>query len=447
MSADEIDAAIRRVVSRRPALAAALRVAAGALAAGGGAGAIHQATLQEFLWWDMPRTYPRGDWDSLADAVTELLEELGLTRLAGVARSRQTAVVLAAWDNGPEPGVRAFRRARRSSGVEPPDTSVLAWGSVMGGDEASAHEAIERALGRAVGTGALEPGTPRWRAVATAITEKVLTQPLENPPGQSYAGLVATERVAHWIDSAGDPVLGAWRARVANGLLNPIEPPPEPGRALAPIRWLLERAAAGPGVELTPRSYLARSAVLEAAERFGWWNRPKPPRSEVDVAELVAVHGSVRRLGLVRRRGRRLCVTVKGARLLRQPAALWRAAAVETGEGEVFVRAVAELVGIRLVMAPVDPEELAVELVPVLGAEGWRRPDGPLGPEDVRRAILRSLRWWGVLDALDEVEPAWDEAGTRRLTPHLFALRPDGVRLVLAFLRQRAAGPRHRPGH
>ena len=56
------------------------------------------------------------------------------------------------------------------------------------------------------------------------------------------------------------------------------------------------------------------------------------------------------------------------------------------------------------------------------------------------------MRADALLAAFDEVEPAWDDAGTRRLTPHVLALRPDGERLVLAFLRQRAAGPRYRLG-
>jgi hypothetical protein len=116
-------------------LGPAIQAAADALTAGEGAQVIHQATLQQFLWWFLPFKYSQDDWWDLADAACELLDELGMGRMAQIARSSVTSDVLDAWADGPDRGAAAFRKAHASSGVEPPDTPVLAWGSVMGIDE------------------------------------------------------------------------------------------------------------------------------------------------------------------------------------------------------------------------------------------------------------------------------------------------------------------------
>ena len=306
MSVDDVVEAVRRVEARRPDLKMAIQAAAAALTAGGGTEMIHQAALQQFLWWQLPRRYPQGDWAGLAGATAELLHELGLHGLAQIARSARTSSVLAAWAQDAGAGAAAFRDAHGSSGVEPPDTSLLAWGSIMGADEARAFEMVERALGHAVAAGELVPGRPHWRSQAASITEMALTQPLDLPPGQTLVGLVITERVGRWIDSARHPLHQQWRASVANRLLHPVEPPADPSNAVAPIRWLLDLAAQTGGAELTQSHYLARATVVAAVEHFGWWDWSKPPRSESDVHQLSTVRDAARRLRLVRRRGRRL---------------------------------------------------------------------------------------------------------------------------------------------
>ncbi len=123
MSAEEVDAAVSRAERRRPDLAMAVQAMADALTAGEGTEMIHQAALQQFLWWHLPRKYPEEDWTGLAEAAAELLDELDMKRLAEIARSEQTAAVLAAWATGPDEGAKAFRAAHGSSGVEPPDTA------------------------------------------------------------------------------------------------------------------------------------------------------------------------------------------------------------------------------------------------------------------------------------------------------------------------------------
>jgi hypothetical protein len=423
MSVDDVAEAVRRVEARRPDLKMAVQPVADALTVGEGTEMIHQAALQQFLWWQLPRKYPQEDWAGLAEATAELLDELGLHRLAPVARSARTSAVLAAWAQDSDAGATAYRDAHRSSGVEPPDTSVLAWGSVMGVDEARALETVERALGDAVAAGQLVPGRARWRSHAGSITEMVLTSPLDLPPGQSLAGLVTTERVGRWIDSTRHPLHQQWRASVANRLLHPVEPPADPAAAVAPMRWLLDLAAQTGGAELTQSHYLARAAVLRAVERFGWWDWPKPPRSEADVPQLATVRDAASRLRLVRRRGRRLHVTAE--------------------DGEDFTRMLTELVGLRLLHGRVEQGDLGADIGPIVAAQGWSTSTGPLTPNQLSSAIWRPLRWWRIFDILDESESTWEYGTGRRLTPHTLALRPDGERFVLAYLRARAAGPRH----
>jgi hypothetical protein len=73
-------------------------------------------------------------------------------------------------------------------------------------------------------------------------TERVLTTPLDLPPGPTFAGLVTTERISHWIALARYQVLQEWRSSVANRVLNPITPE-DSASVMAPVRWLLELRA------------------------------------------------------------------------------------------------------------------------------------------------------------------------------------------------------------
>ena len=446
MSGEEVDRAVRRVEARRPDLTMAVQAVAGGLTTGEGAGMIHQAALQQYLWWYVPRDYPHDEWQGLVEAAAALLDELGLPRLAEVARSEATERVLAAWAQSRAKGAAAFRAAHAKSGVEPPDTALLAWGSVMGADEARALDVVERALGDAVAAGILAPGAPRWHAKAATMTEAVLSRPLHLPPGQTLAGLVTTERIRTWIDGARHPVHHEWRSGVANHLLHPIEPPPNPGDAVAPMRWLLERAAAPDGTELTQSNYLARATVLAAVERFGWWDWEKPPRSEADVHQLSTLREAANRLRLLRRRGRRLHVTNRGAELFASPERLWDQVATETEDGDDFTRAVTEVVGLRLLQGRVEQRELVTDVTPILVAQGWSTGDSPINVNHVSSAVYGPLRWWRLFDAIDEVQATWEYGTARELTPHTIALTSDGERMVLAYLRSRAVGPRHRLG-
>jgi hypothetical protein len=424
-------------------LAMSVQSAADALIAGEGADSIHQAALQQFLWWSLPRRYPDDSWAEMAEATAELLEELGEIRLAEIARSPRTSTILHLWATEPEEGAKAFRSAHGTSGVEPPSTAILAWGSVMGLDEARALESVERALGEAISSGELSPGKSRWRSAAAAITDRVLTAPHDFPPGQNWVNLVTTERIVNWIASARHPKLGEWRSSVANQLLAPTAPPPRPDVEIAPFLWLLELAATPQGAELTQSNYLARASVVSAVARFGWWDWPKAPRSEAEVHELACLRAVATRLRLVRRQGRRLHLTARGAQMLANPADLWAAVASQTEDGDDFTFVMTEMVALRLIRGLAEPDEIVADVTPILRAQGWTTTSGPITEDQVARALWAPLRWWRLFSVLDEVKPTWERGTGRRLTVHTIALRSEGERMVLAYLRSRAAGPRH----
>jgi hypothetical protein len=104
---------------------------------------------------------------------------------------------------------------------------------------------------------------------------------------------------------------------------------------------------------------------------------------------------------------------------------------------------VTEVVGLRLLAARVEPQQLTAEVHPVLGALGWSSGGQSITLDQVASAIWIPIRWWSMFGLLDEEQPRWDPESHRQLNPHTFALNRDGQSMVLAFLRARAIRPRH----
>lgn len=440
MSAGDVDAAIERIRRRDADVASLAEAAADGLTAGEGTRVLHQAGVQEWLWGHVPTTWPVDAWADIVVGAALLFDELGLDRYAAIARSDDTAAVLEAWRESSRAGRRAFLAAQRASGVEPPDTDALAWGSVFGSDEARARDAVERELERALVAGDLVPGARGWRAQASALTRATLTTELELPPGQTLLSLVTTERAETWVRAAEDRRLRHWRESAVRRILGPVDAPAELDVVVAPARWLLARAVSG--IELSQSGYIARALVVEAVERFGWGHGGKPPRSEADVTELIELHEAATRLHLVRRRGRTLVATANGQRLAGDPEALWRALASTLGGFAEFDQTMGELVGHRLLAGPVSDDEIIEAVGPVLASMGWQSADGPLTAAEVASAIWARWRWWRTLGLLDRRSARWDRASQRQVGDNSTELTPAGVATVLAYLRDRALGAR-----
>ena len=166
--------------------------------------------------------------------------------------------------------------------------------------------------------------------------------------------------------------------------------------ATAPARWLLDMAANG-GVPLTQTYALARTIVREAAERWPhWWDAELfgPPHREADIALLEALHEGLRRLRLVRRRGRKLHAAVKGRKLLESPMALLYELARDLGDGDAFTGMVTEEVIDKLTThTPCTHDQLVEPALERALDGGWRDPAGrPPGERDVSWAVGDVLR-------------------------------------------------------
>jgi len=417
-----------------------------ALTWGEGIGSITQEQVQLFLWYELPLKWLAPDEDDLAPkvaaAAAALLDGLGLDRYAAICRSAVTAEVHAAYRRSEGGGRRAFRRAAERSGIEPPDLDDFAWGSVMGTDEACARSTVAMALEQAIAAGVLVPGARGWRERQQAVTAAALDRAHPTLPTQTWRNAILTERLEHWVSFAQgrSQALAGLRARHANRLLVPVPVPGDAAERLAPLRWLLGEAQARGGLALTQTGALNRAFVIEAAQRWGWWDvGPRLPSREDDVWQLGALHDLARHTGAARRHHRRLQLTPLGRRMAADPTGAWGAVVPWLAGADEFDQMMAETCTLTL-LDQESREMAADELWPPVAAlaaeHGWRvggQGGEPPGGRDVRRATRPLLQLGGLFGLVDE-EGDW---GARRIR-----LTPAGETAMLAYLRSRAAGPR-----
>src|SRR5205823_4825898 len=288
--------------------------------------------LQEFLWYALPVKWPMSTPGrvGVAKALGRLFLLAGLDRYAGVCSSAGTEKIITAYADGHEEGIAAYTEAIEESNAAPPDTELLAWGSVMGSQERAAYDACAAALELAFASGELSVGTRGWRTKRVDIVNRWLTgrptgdldggaeagqsldgdaepgQSLDGPPGtDTWLGRISAERIDAWAH--GRP---GERSRLARGLIpRLLEPPAVPEDPLPTLRWLLGRA--GEGLRLTARHYIAPALVTEAVEEFGWRDQLVGPlRQELDVFPLHTLRGMAQsEMGAIRRRSTTLLLT------------------------------------------------------------------------------------------------------------------------------------------
>jgi hypothetical protein len=113
--------------------------------------------------------------------------------------------------------------------------------------------------------------------------------------------------------------------------------------------------------------------------------RHGPPHREADVRLLAELHDGLRRLGLLRRRGRRLLTTARGRESLAAPNALWSMLAADVG-GDPFGVAVADAM-LGVLRAPeATHDELVTAAHRRAARDGWH--DGTGRPPDERDVSL-----------------------------------------------------------
>jgi hypothetical protein len=438
MTTKRVEAAVGAIVRRAPVLGEWAQVAADGLTAGEGEEILCQAFVQDFLWYRLPAKYPERAWLPIAQAAEVLLAELRLERYASIAGSDTTTTILEAWREGRARGFARYRAAAEASGVKPPDTELLAWGSVMGFDEASAYAHLEVKLEEAIVGGHLEPGLSGWRSRAASLTEKTLHEPPPHDGRRSWFEMILAERRKTWVETAHPVELRRWRAARADELSGPSDPPADLEPVLGPMCWLLR--ACRDGVELTQKGYLAPALVREGVDRFDWWDWPGQPRSEADVHQLGALRETASRLRLVVKRGRRLTTSRRGNVLLEDPVGLWRSIAATIGATDDYAAMLSELIAHRLLEGPAVDDALSASIAPIVAAQGWQSGGEPLGAKQVGWSIHRPLYFWRLFGLLEEVRPPW--VNNRPTGPNVTSLTAAGRSTALECLRARATAPR-----
>jgi hypothetical protein len=458
-SVELVESAVQTVERKHPEQGPWVRLAADWLTAGEGVGIISQTLLQDFLWYQLPRKFPDDEWRQIVEATALLLDELELPRYAGIARSPTTEDVLAAWEDDPNEGFKRYRTATEASGVSPPDTDLLRWGSVMGIEEAAVRDHVSGALEAAIVSGELRPGTAGWRTESAAITRRTLLEPMVDPgsegdPPSRGLDRVVGERIESWATQTYPDQLQEWRRRAAEGFVVGRLPvaPEAPSRDVleaitASMAWLLD--ACRDGVKATAVGYLPPALVREAADRFDWWIFDGQPRSEVDVFQLLNLHEMATRVGWLRKRSGLIRTSRSAIPLLEDQEALWRGIARAVGRSDAYSAVLGEVIAHRLLEGPAETRpldasnELARAATPVIEGQGWRRRGGvPVEAADIEHDIHIPLREWRLFHLLDEERPEWE--GGHATGRWVTSLNEAGRATARAHLYARATEPRER---
>ena len=431
--------------------------------------AISLLRLQEFLWYALPVKWPMSTPGrvGVAKALGRLFLLAGLDRYAGVCSSAGTERIITAYAGRHEDGITAYTEAIEASNAAPPDTDLLAWGSVMGPQERAAYDACAAALELAFASGELCVGTRGWRTKHSDLVNRWLTgraeggaysgaysggnhppQALPDPGGthpsrpslgtDTWLGRISAERIDAWAH--GRP---GERSRLARALIpRMLEPPALPDDPLPTLRWLLGHA--DEGLRLTARYYIAPALVTEAVDTFGWRDQLVGTlRQELDVFPLHTLRGMAQsEMGAIRRSRTSLVLTKTGKLMAVDPAARWHigtAALIGPDDGpqpdfSVAVREAALLV--ILASGPTGYDDLTRLLTDIHGVEGWAAGSSTGLASAVRTELytLRHRLW------------ALHLLGSERSFTAPLSLTDIGVAAALSALLSRALRPRHHLG-
>jgi hypothetical protein len=262
----------------------------------------------------------------------------------------------------------------------------------MGSEEAAAYFSASRAVEAEIEAGTLRPGRSGWRHRAAQVTEVFLHTTHDETTGSSWLQWVHTERLQHFADSRG-PARARLAGPLADRLVNPEPVPADAEQVLAPMRWLLDHAAAG--AALTTTGNLARPLVAEGCRRFDWLTTTGNPRSESDIVELWTLRDWARQMGVVRRSGRRLLLSTTGKNV--HPGgttAVWHAT-MDALCGPDDADAAAAEIALMLLLTEdnLDYRDLNTAVAQALAGEGWRQrhTSQPI-TGDQTATLLASLR-------------------------------------------------------
>ena len=178
--------ALETLTREDPTAAGDAKAALAWLAGDEGLETISLLRLQEFLWYALPVKWPMSTPGrvGVARALGRLFDLAGLDRYAGVCASAGTEQIITAYAEGHEEGIADYTEAIEASNAAPPDTELLAWGSVMGVQERAAYDACAAALELAFASGELSVGRRGWRTKRVDLVNRWLYFPRgATPPG------------------------------------------------------------------------------------------------------------------------------------------------------------------------------------------------------------------------------------------------------------------------
>lgn len=447
LTEDDVTAAIDRIRGRDPGLADEAGHVYGTLTWGEGPGQLRRAGVQDWLWYRLATKYLTdevGYMGRLAETAAVLFDELGLDAYAALCRDDTTAAVHAAFERSNRDGFKVMRKAMEASGIAPPDLDDFGWGDVMGFEEANARSAAEDALETAIHHGDLVVGKRGWRNRQREVAAAALDGDHPGQPGQTWRTAVVTERLGDWVrtGSQRSERVGRRRADLANRLLHPIDPPAGVADLMSPVTWLLERF--GDEQVLTQAGYLNRAFVVAVHEQDPWedeFRGPRPPSSETDDPILHSLRGWLQAAGALRKRGKVLRRTERGASMATDPTAAWE---VFTGNGAPpgWARFVFEDAATILVShhGSLPQDDLLREVAADAEDLGWRLSDDGVS----KPPSMRDVRW--------ALGPSWRlvelfgfGTTTGEWKSRVIALTPAGETTMLAMLRRSATGPKERP--
>jgi hypothetical protein len=272
--------------------------------------------LQLFLWYQLPRKWlvRTAEQQAVAKALACYFDEVGVEAapLAALCRSPETVKLIL--NRG-----KNLAAALERSGIEPPDTPLLAWSAFMRIEEALEHDLVAGMLEDAVDAGELVPGAKGWRQRQADLVEHYLANP--DPSGTAPLDRIHAARRAAWLDLPGRACNE--RELLEHALATIDRDPPskaEAEQAIEPLLWLLDVVVAS--VKLTQTGALPRALVRAAVDRYpDWWDTATvgPPYQEAELYPLGVLHDLVDQLKLARRQRATLQITPKGRALRAEP--------------------------------------------------------------------------------------------------------------------------------
>ncbi|MGH2954444.1 MAG: hypothetical protein ACRDK9_10590 [Solirubrobacterales bacterium] len=173
--------------------------------------------VQIYLWYQLPTKFLASleEKRAAASALGRVLELLGGrgAEYAELCRWPESESLLVAWEED-DPGARQrLGELLEASGIEPPDTALLEWGSVMELEEARVREEVALELERAIESGRLAPGERGFRRRQAELASEALRRRNGNRNGLTRLEAVREERLARWLRRVHARERGAARDR------------------------------------------------------------------------------------------------------------------------------------------------------------------------------------------------------------------------------------------